>query len=245
MNNFILRSAGIIIIAACSFNSVTADEAKDKALVAYYKFDTGKGKIAKDSSEYGNNGKIHGAKFVKDGKNFALKFDGRDCFVDCGNSPTLNPSGREITISLWLKKSPTLVQAWNRVISKKATWDDYEGFYLGCRESNPLFEITGSGDITTHGGKGSYAQGWMHVAAVIRDTGKAIVGAIYINGKKVVDGTPVNACLPGKNHLYIGCFTPQNGFFSGILDEIRIYNYAISPGEIKEIFEQDKSFFKK
>lgn len=244
MNIYILRLVAILVIVVCGLD-LRAAAVKGKALVAHYKFDTGKGKIAKDSSGYANNGKIHGAKFIKDGKNYALKFDGRSCFVNCGNNSSLNPLGREITVSLWIKKKATLIQAWNRIISKKATWSDYEGFYLGCRDSNPLFEFVGSGDITAHGGGNSYAKGWLHIVAVIRDTGKSIVGAIYINGKSIVDNAPVNACLPGKNYLYIGCFTPRNGFFTGILDEIRIYNYAISPKKIKEIFEKDKVFFQK
>lgn len=245
MNSYILRLIAMAVIVICGLNLEAANKPKGKALVAYYKFDAGKGKVAKDSSGYANNGKIHGAKFIKDGKDYALKFDGRSSFVNCGNNSSLNPYGREITLSLWLKKEAKPIQAWNRVISKKATWSDYEGFYLGCREKSPFFEFVGSGDVTISAIRGSYAQGWMHIVAVIRDTGKAIVGAIYINGKNIVNGNPVNAYLSGKNNLYIGCFTPQNGFFSGTLDEIRIYNYAISPKKIKEIFEQDKAFFQK
>jgi len=77
--------------------------AEIKGTVGYWSFDEAAGEVARDASGNGNDGTIHGAKFVKSPKGFALKFDGEDDFVECEASKSLQQLELAGTIELWFK----------------------------------------------------------------------------------------------------------------------------------------------
>ena len=57
----------------------------DEGLVGNWSFDQGQGTVLRDQSGQGNDGQIHGAKWVKSGRGYALSFNGKTDYVDCGN----------------------------------------------------------------------------------------------------------------------------------------------------------------
>ncbi len=61
--------------------------AKEEGPVAHWNFDEGKGNVLHDRSGNGNNGEIHGAKWVTREGRTALRFDGGR--VACGNASHL------------------------------------------------------------------------------------------------------------------------------------------------------------
>ena len=88
-----------VLSVFCSSVAVGQDK---NGLVAHWRFDEGKGAIARDASGNGNDATIHGAKFVKFGKGFALRFDGVDDYVDCGAGEALNIEAGG-TVVLWFR----------------------------------------------------------------------------------------------------------------------------------------------
>lgn len=205
-------------------------------LVGYWKFEDD----VLDSSGQGNHGTNYGATFVDGKVDRCLSFDGVDDYVDCGSDSSLDITG-DIAISLWVKASEN--------------WDPSHGHYhviLGKDDDNNGYRITVYEDSNTNkvylefftensgvkSGSNMYeipitwaVDEWKHIGAV-RD-GSFL--RLYIDGIEVATA-PDNAPGSSPNNLYIG-FSPR-GFpsfkrFRGNIDEVAIYNRALSETEIQ------------
>lgn len=105
--------AVILLLLVLSVPVVAAP--RDPSLVAHYTFEEGPdGKVVKDWSGHGNNGRNMGAEYVKgpEGAGYVLRFEDSQAQVDCGNRPSLNLTDA-FTIELWLypETKPTKGQA--------------------------------------------------------------------------------------------------------------------------------------
>ena len=74
----------------------------EQGLVAHYSFDEGTGSVLRDVSGNGNDGSIHGARYVRRGRGYCLEFDGVGEFVDCGDRPALDLR-EALTIEAWVR----------------------------------------------------------------------------------------------------------------------------------------------
>jgi len=210
-----------------------------EGLVAYWSFDEGQGTVAKDCSGKGNEGRINGPQWIKLNKGYALEFDGKDDFVDCGNGESLNLGKGDFTISFWKfqtrENPPCPVLSDGERDDSQNSW--YIEFYPGT--INVSFRYGGICQGTekwkTIGFTGCYK--WEQIA-VVRDVVKLEV-RIYIDGDlkytyfpiKVVDVRDHKSLLIGSDRRY--------GAFKGTLDEIRIYNMALNEKAIKELYRGD------
>jgi hypothetical protein len=212
-------------------------------LVGYWSFDEGTSTIAHDLSGYGNNGTLNNFNFTetsgwitgKIGK--ALIFDGVDDWVGVSSTPSLDIN-KNISIFAWVNRSR--IVDWERILGKyyysgdnTGSWElDLGQGYLRC-----LFNINGT---------------WIYASAPA-DTNSAtstwyFVGCVYdgsilynyVNGElkatSIASGNITTTTYP----LAIG--TTSNGtsvqnVIQGIIDEVRIYNRALSASEIKTLYE--------
>ena len=94
-----MKQIGIACALAVLLSSAVGAEVE--GLLGYWSFDEAGGGIAGDASGNGNDGKVHGAAFVKSPKGHALGFDGADDFVVCAASKSLQQVERAGTIELW------------------------------------------------------------------------------------------------------------------------------------------------
>jgi|GEM_PF-3663435 len=199
----------------------------DSSCVLAIKMDENSGTTAHDSSAYGNDGTIHGANWTTGKFGSALSFDGSNDYVDCGNDESLKISN-EITVATWIK--PDSMSGLKVIMSKRYS------FELDRSGSNKINFYIGDGSwwkdhVTT---TSSYTlDKWTHVVGVY-DGSKL---KIYIDGN--LDNSKSTSATFGTNteHLYIG-----NGigsyYFHGMIDEVRIYNRALSDEEIRAHYEQ-------
>jgi len=198
--------------------------------VAHWTFDEGAGTVALDSSGNGNDGIFVGDPQWVDGViGGALEFNGDD-YLDCGNGPSLQIQDA-ITISFWFN-----VDAFQN------TW---EGFLAKGDNSYRVSRGPGTGDATHMGISGTSAgdgNGWFNGNSIVTGgvwhhfagTYDGAEGRIYIDG--VLDATS-----PGTGQInisdynfYIGENAQATGrFLHGILDDVRIYNQALSQAEIR------------
>lgn len=198
-------------------------------LVARWDFDEGKGDVLRDTSGYGNHGKIHGAKWVRSGKGYALRFDGVDDYVDCGNGPSLDIRG-PITLEAWVHPdAPAIAEPG---LAGKF-FDSYALTYY--KTGSCYMYISGGGNNAY----GAIEVGkWSHVAGVF--DGKTI--RFYVNGRETIaQPSQFSQTNPGKNFL-MGCVIgdPTNidealrrtAYFAGMLDAVRVYNRPLSRQEI-------------
>jgi hypothetical protein len=213
-------------------------------LVLHYTFDENDGAGVTDQSEYDNNGVIHGATRQSVGPGHGVMvFDGVDDFVDVADSDSLDVTD-QTTISVWVK--PTLANT-HRIVCK---WGKagYRAYNVDVEwNGKPTFHISydGSDSPCIKPFVGPVAAGeWHHVVAVY-SKGEAF--DLYVDGEKqsvLLGGSPLQDApikamdTPlrlGRN--YNDYDVPY--YFGGEMDEVRIYNVALSETEIAELYEND------
>lgn len=206
-------------------------------LVAYYPFN---GK-ANDESGNANNGTVHGPTLTGDrfgNSNSAYSFDGDGDYIEVSDNDTLDITG-PITIMAWIK--PTDLSGFNKyVVCKRDDSPPGGNVYdldIYPNKVRSLFHFQGGGAQTRRAtGETSIIENkWQHIAVTWdRDT----TVTVYYNGQP--DGTgpfDVNADGPIKTsegRLEIGWYSGGGTatYFKGIIDDVHIYNRALSPDEI-------------
>jgi len=208
-------------------------------LVGSWSFDESTGTTVHDSSGNGNNGTLINAPLWWNGKfGTALNFDGTDDYVEIPHNETLTSSN--FTIEAWIYLSSDVVGTQARIVSKQETISksysfDIFGNGYGGSTGNQLLSSIGTGATwynflsTTHLSN----QTWYHVAGTQEGTNSKI----YIDGQLDKNGTTSTQTANNTGVLTIGC-QKQTGtnatyFFNGTIDEVRIYNRALSQQEIQ------------
>ena len=208
----------------------------EKGLVGHWNFDEGNGTVARDGSGHKHHGQIHGAVFVKQGMNHALRFDGKDDFVDCGARPGLaiETAG---TIEFWLR--PEALQGGLVNWSTGGRWNDQRlvfAFATMPGNTRPLFLISDGKSHSNGPAPGLATNVWTHVALTF--DGKTL--STYCDG--IPQGTAPQARVPGLKGvpLWFGrCQGIGKGYLRGLMDEVRIYNRPLSATEVLNNYKQN------
>jgi len=202
-----------------------------RGLVLWLKFNEGSGSIAKDSSFYNNHGTIYGAVWT-DGKfGKALSYDGVDDYMEVADSSSLHIADR-LTVAMWVKVES--FSSFQHFISK---FEWVAGKRLGFKiwqdsEKKVVFAYGDGSTSSAITSTQTIEEGqWYHIAAVLGDYEE-----IYINGS--LDKQESRGPLDFSTQpLIIGANENASGnFFNGIIDEVRIYNRALSENEIKMLY---------
>lgn len=204
-------------------------------LVAYYKFDEGSGSIVSDIIGNGNSGTIYGAKWVDGKHGKALSFDGDD-YVSISHNNKLDLGNiMDYSVAVWIR---TIEYDMRDIVAKDdgtgvyplslRIWDGLVGLFVYDGNSAPGVYSTGA---LVNDGK------WHHVVGV-RST-KEDKLKIYVDGELVesVTDTTIGSIANtdsmtvgngGNNYVQYG--------FHGEIDDVRIYNKALSDEEVKQIY---------
>jgi hypothetical protein len=202
--------------------------------VASWSFNEGSGSTVYDSSGNGNTGTIYGATWVDGKVGKALSFDGVDDYVNFPNSSSLNDYSGGLTLMAWIKTDT--VSKYQQHIIAKGNGLGYPGedYAIALQPGDDLlFFIGGTVAWVVYGvyPDAITPNEWYHVAATWNGT----EWAIYVNGTlKASGGNQSNSTLNfSSNPLCVG---REPGWpstsFEGIIDEVRIYNRALSSDEI-------------
>jgi len=213
----------------------------DADLVSRWEFDESNGNIAYDSAN-GNHGTIYGATWTSGIINGALNFDGLDDYVNVGDNPSLDFGDADsFSICAWIKYSGTMDGERHSIVGKRNhdgnAWQ--EGYGLWVTFNNLYFHIedTSNTYVGIFGSTLAADNKWHHVAAVRNTTEDKLY--LYIDGS--FDATPVEDTttntLSGNEPLTIGRSHGDN-YFTGIIDDVRIYNHALSENEIRELIPE-------
>ncbi len=188
---------------------------------------------ANDTSGKGNNGTVTGgtAQWVPGMVNQALQFNGGPLYVDCGTGASLNLTDA-VTVTAWIKMDFT---AGDRKIA--ATQDGVAGGYkLGLYSNNKLeFEIRTAANASTlnraSAGGTVLQQGvWYHVAGVY-SKGQFIRTYVLGNLDRELLTTAVLGPTAGSFKIGRG-ESATTYFWLGALDDVQVYNKALSQEEL-------------
>ena len=241
--DLIARVIAISIFVVLMFIGTAMGEVSREGPVAEWHFDEGAGNVVKDSSGNDNDGIIYGAIWV-DGKfGKALYFDGQDDYVEVPDSSSLNPT-EQIAIESWYKPLSFMGAGNEPIVDKSYTSHNppYYQYLLGVTGDGypnvpASFSFSSSINnqaISTHTGQGFWKIGqWYHIIGIYDSTSVKL----YVNGE-LISSKPASGALNNfGTKLRIGTYVNFNAFLHGTIDEIRIYNRALSPEEVKQHYE--------
>ena len=196
--------------------------------VAAYGFDEVSGTSAVDSTGNGNTGTISGASRVSEGMyGGALSFNGIDNVVVVSNSASLALAD-QMTLEAWV--FPTAIATgWHAIVHKQT-----DAWYLHVSGPDGLMQPVG-GAILNGGERWASSpitiplNTWSHLAITYDGT----TLRLYINAAQVASQAISGTIEVNSDPVRIGGNTYPNQFFQGVIDEVRIYNRALTQTQIQ------------
>ncbi len=228
-----LLSLVIVFSAASAFKNINiksqtaAVSGTGSGLVAHYTFDGG---TATDSAGI-YNGVVNGATPAAGQIGGALDFNGSSSNVSFANSPTLTSP---FTISLWLNP--------RQLTTGSLVNFGANGRNLFITGANVIeLDLYSSGTFRTFCNKTlttADLNKWWMLTVVVTSTTDASQWKCYVNGSEVgvkdSNSTGVYAG-PSTTNWRISNNGLSNYFFNGVIDDVRIYNRALSAPEVVEL----------
>ena len=216
------KGAGSAVGSAVVLGKSTANnDAFSNGLVGYWKMDEASGD-AVDSSGNGYTGTVTGTTVTSGKYGNARSFNGSER-ITTTNAQQL----ADFTVSVWFKDNG-VVTDYERLVDKSYAG----GFWLGRNGSSA--SSWGGGILEAnapYGIFGTFTDGqWNHMVSIRRGT----THELYANGTLVASNT-VSASLLDTTAIQIGNGTTNQGA-TATIDETRIYNRALSPKEVRDLY---------
>lgn len=223
------NSAGSSTFTATSpiqVSGTTTTPTSTKGLMAAYGFEEGTGTTVNDRVR-GNKGTTSGTTWTTSGKyGKALVFDGRSSIVTVKDSITLDLTSA-MTLEAWVYPTTTSL-GWATIIAKEQTGGIVYDLYGGSTGGIPFSGVYISGEKILNGTAPLPANTWTHLAATY--DGKA--QRLYVNGVLVASRAQTGKILASTGALRIGGNGLWGEYFTGRIDEVRVYNRALTASEI-------------
>ena len=198
---------------------------RNTGLVAAYGFEETSGTAAIDSSN-GFNGTISGAGRVADGRfGRGLSFDGADDLVTIADRNELDLLNTG-TLEAWVR--PSALASWRSVIMKEMAGGWPWALHASSDAGVPSAHLFSGAAIDALGPAPIVASTWTHLAMTWDQTALRL----YVDGAEVASQPATAALTNSTGAVRIGGNSVASQFFSGLIDEVRIYNDARTAAEI-------------
>lgn len=238
-------TTGLIVIGMVSTLTSVKDASAQvypSGMVAYWKLDETSGTNAADAFGRNNGILVNGPVWTSGIVGNALSFDGVDDYVNIPNSAGIAPGS--FSIEAWVTADvnnkfqgiasthykDVLPNQWALGTQWDAPYNKFR-FWLGTS--------TGSGiviDSITQIITGT----WYHVVATWDDSTRT--GRLYVNGILENNATAVSGSFQGSYRpLVIGDFENLLRLWDGTIDEVAVYNRALSLEEIQRHYQNGLS----
>jgi len=208
-----------------------------KGLIAYYPFNGN----AHDETGNGYNGTVYGATLTDDrfgNPKSAYNFDGKNDKIVIGKEPNF-PSWNIYAVSLWFLNDGggDHSNGYGQKILSKAQY--YTDFHLSIYFTNGSliwWSAQGGFNSVTDSSQDYRDSQWHHVVLNKKSPSN---GDIWVDGVLQNSSNDLQAVFNNED-LVIGFTTHSDGYqrkyFSGKIDDIRIYNRVLSESEISDLF---------
>ena len=199
--------------------------------IASYSFDEGTGETAYDDSGNGHDGTVHGAEWSEAGKyGGALDFEAGGDRVTIPDAADLDFTGA-FTLEAWVR--PEKYREWAHVISKGEPGEEPEYAYLLYASSDEDLPVASLSDAEgaeypVAGSEALPTSAWSHLAV----TADGSYERLYVDGELLASASAATA---GTNDasLRIGGNWDWGDYFDGKIDNVRVYDRALSAEEIE------------
>jgi hypothetical protein len=199
-------------------------------MIGYWSFDEGAGTTAYDRSGYGNNGTLYNSPTWTTGQvGGALSFDGVNDYVQT----TLSSNFLPLTIVVWYK--PNVNNGERSIVDSDISGQYGQSIIQGYNTGDNTIDI-------------EYHDGWYNSSFQVNTGTWYFVSGVFISGKisLYVDDnfigsqTFTQGSLNGDNFRIGRHNAGDPQWFNGLIDEVRIYNRALSDSEIQAIYNATK-----
>ena len=239
----LIMDSNKIVTATFTQNSSGGSSPQSSDLMGHWKFDEGTGLVASDASGYGNTGMLPGASWTASGKkNGALQLDGVYDRVQIPNSASLASASSQITVAAWVYLTD-ISNDWITVVERTDSGGQFLDFLMLARAAGgqPFFLVDWNqnndidedevvwGDIVLATNR------WYFLTATY--DGSAM--RFYIDG--TLRGTQAKSggtITNSGREIWIGGNDYWGEFLKGRIDEVRIYNRALTAAEIQTLYAQ-------
>ena len=226
-------SYGLLCLSVTLFAAFSTSVSADlkEGLILYHMYDEGEGTLAADASGNGHDGEISNPDWVEGKKGQALQFggEGSDAFVTVESTNTLNVD--ECTFMAWIN-----ADHWNgtrQIVGKSVHGGCAGRTQYGLFSEGGVFKLrfeteSGRADITSDLPPTGV---WTNVAF----TNDGDTATIYINAEAVATGDVPGTLSANDDPWRIGQDCERlNYVFAGTIDEVSLWDRALSDDEIQE-----------
>ncbi len=221
---------------------VTGDVDLNRGLVAYYSFDN-EADLGHDDSGNSNDGISNGATWIADGTGGIVSFDGIDDYIEVSNSEPFKTD--QFSVCAFVKSNSPIPDGGGRYVFEVGWpgggYGNGHGMYINNNYNNTngltafYYTAVGSQANLLSSGDGSY-QELKHYCYQF-DGSKV---QIYVNGvKKSEQSASLIRYSDNSNYfkIIIGRSANLGNGMHGLIDNLRIYNRALTKSEIQKLYE--------
>ena len=226
-----LAIVSALVFANIAYAAVTVSAPNSNGLVGYWSFNEGTSTLAHDFSGHGNTGTLSGTTLPtwtagKLGQ--ALKFNGSTSYVTASNVSV----GNSFTASAWVKAA-----AWPQINGTRIL----EANGAGRGNTFGLVIANGATGVSSAVNNTLPATGVALTAGVwklVTVTYDGTTEFLYANGA-LISSKAVTTAGAGSHTMGIGTRgnTPGTLVWNGTIDDVRIYNRALSAQEVKQLYQ--------
>jgi len=209
-------------------------------LVGYWGLDETSGTVANDLTKYGNTGTYVGSPTLNVAPPAALTFPSRAVTFN-GSSQYVNIAATPFKSliytsgSSWIKH-PNAVTAGERIMVSGTGSSGDVTWYLNSASSMGLTLDNNSPVTVTVTGLSLGDGNWHHLAFTYDGSLGSNNISVYVDGTLKANGNQTGALkIPSTNNTTIASYGATN-YFNGSIDDVRIYNRALTSGEISGLY---------
>ncbi|WP_370480341.1 LamG-like jellyroll fold domain-containing protein [Tamlana flava] len=156
---------------------------------------------------------------------YSLYFDGRNDYVEDAN---VIPSG-SATLMAFVKSSGANTNGDDRIITGQSD------FYIRVNDADNTVTAVSEGIAVTS--TTALTDGiWTHVAVTTEAGGDVV---LFINGIEEARDTSSSGGISSASNFMIGRATTDNNYFNGEIDEVRVFDNALTTDELKRMVYQE------
>jgi hypothetical protein len=196
-------------------------------LVGAWSFDEASGATVADASGAGNAGTITGATRVAGKYGGALSFNGSSDLVRVPDAASLH-LGSALTMEAWVRPT-ALGSVWRTVLMKQRGTNLGYALYGNDNGTLPTAHLFTTSDLGTRGTSALPLDTWSFLAA----TWDGTTARLYVNGTEVASRAVGGTIASTADPLTMGGNGVWGEWFQGQLDNVRLYNRALSASEVQ------------
>ena len=222
-------------------------------IIGWWKFDESSGNTAADSSGMGSSGNlVNGLTFsgcsIPGVSGNALSFDGTNDSIQLGDPAILKDNLSQITVTAWVRPYALSVSSDKSILLRWGPSVQSYGLNLfgvgGSSQRTPIFSIvagssSGNSAFTAQSATQVVIDKWQFLAG----TYDGISLKFFLNGKMTgqtgASGSINSATVP--EGILIGRYSSGSNFPKAAMDDLRIYNIALSSEEIQDLYQAGKA----